>query len=42
MTVLSPSAQLKSDMQKVGNTLLQEWLKNAGTDGEELVKSYKK
>lgn len=42
MTVSPPSAQLKADMQKVGATLLQEWLKNAGADGDQMVKAYRK
>lgn len=42
MTVSPPSAQLKADMQKVGATLLQEWLKNAGSDGDQMVKAYRK
>ena len=42
MTVSPPSAQLKADMQKVGATLLQEWLKNAGPDGDQMVKAYRK
>lgn len=42
MTVAAPSTQLKSDMQKVGATLLQEWLKNAGADGQQLVDAYRK
>jgi TRAP-type C4-dicarboxylate transport system substrate-binding protein len=42
MTVSPPSVQLKADMQKVGATLLQEWLKNAGSDGDQVVKAYRK
>jgi TRAP-type C4-dicarboxylate transport system substrate-binding protein len=42
MTVSPPSAALKSDLQKVGATMLQEWLKNAGADGQQVVDAYRK
>src|SRR5512139_3149900 len=42
MTIVAPSAQLKADMQKVGETMLKEWLDKAGTEGRELVDAYQK
>ncbi|MDO5693423.1 MAG: TRAP transporter substrate-binding protein [Pseudomonadota bacterium] len=42
MTVYAPSAQLKADMQKVGETMLKEWLDKAGTDGKVVVDAYRK
>ncbi len=42
MQVLPPSAQLKSDMTKVGETMLKEWLDKAGPDGKALVDAYRK
>lgn len=42
MQILQPPAQLKSDMQKVGETMLKEWLDKAGAEGKELVDSYRK
>lgn len=42
MTVAPPSPQLKSDMQKVGDTMLQEWLQKAGPEGQSLVDAYNK
>lgn len=42
MTVSPPSAALKADLQKVGETMLQEWLKNAGADGQGLIDAYRK
>ena len=42
MTVAPPSAALKADMQKVGATMLQEWLKNAGQDGQEVINAFRK
>ena len=37
MAILPPSAQLKADMKKVGDTLLAEWLDKAGPEGKSLV-----
>ncbi len=42
MQILQPSAQLKSDMKKVGDTLLTEWLKTAGDEGKALVDAFRK
>ncbi len=42
MTVVPPPAPLRSDMQKVGDTMLQEWLQKAGPEGRSLVDTYKK
>ncbi|WP_310626235.1 TRAP transporter substrate-binding protein [Limnohabitans sp.] len=41
MQVLEPSAQLKSDMKKVGDTMLTEWLEKSGADGQALLTNYK-
>jgi len=42
MTILPPSPQLKADMVKVGDTMLQEWLQKAGPEGQAVVDAYKK
>ena len=42
MTIVAPSAQLKADMQKVGETMLKEWLDKAGPEGQAVVDAYKK
>ncbi|PAT37399.1 TRAP transporter substrate-binding protein [Vandammella animalimorsus] len=42
MQVLEPSAQLKADLAKVGETMQAEWLKSAGADGQTLLDAYKK
>ncbi|NYH99942.1 TRAP transporter substrate-binding protein [Cupriavidus plantarum] len=42
MTVQPPSAQLKRDMQKVGQTMVDEWAKSAGDDGKAILDAYKK
>ncbi len=40
MTVTAPSAQLKADMKKVGETMLKEWLERSGAEGKALVDAY--
>lgn len=40
MTVTAPSAQLKADMKKVGDTMLKEWLEKSGAEGKALVDAY--
>ncbi len=42
MQVLAPSAQLKADMKKVGDTMLKEWLEKAGPDGKALVDAFQR
>ena len=42
MTIVPPPAQLTSDMKKVGDTMLKEWLEKAGPEGQAIVDSYKK
>lgn len=42
MNVTPPSAALKADMKKVGDTMIAEWVKTAGADGQAIVDAYKK
>ncbi|MCB2001529.1 MAG: TRAP transporter substrate-binding protein [Burkholderiaceae bacterium] len=42
MQIMQPSAQLKADMKKVGETMLAEWLAKAGDEGKALVDAFKK
>jgi TRAP-type C4-dicarboxylate transport system substrate-binding protein len=42
MNIVAPSAQLKADMKKVGDTMLKEWLDKAGPEGKALIDAYKK
>ncbi len=42
MQILPPSAQLKADMQKVGETMLKEWQDKAGAEGKAVIDAYKK
>ena len=42
MQILPPSAQLKTDMKKVGDTMLKEWLEKAGPEGKQLIDAFTK
>ena len=42
MTVAAPSAALKADMKKVGDTMVGEWQKTAGADGQAILDAYRK
>jgi len=42
MHVSPPSAQLKADFKKIGDTMTAEWLKTAGADGKAIVDEYRK
>lgn len=42
MNIVPPSPQLKADLQKVGETMLKEWLEKAGAEGQQLVDAYRK
>jgi TRAP-type transport system periplasmic protein len=42
MAILPPSAALKADMKKVGDTMLKEWLEKAGPEGKQLVDAFLK
>jgi TRAP-type C4-dicarboxylate transport system substrate-binding protein len=37
-----PSPQLKADMKKVGDTMIAEWQKSAGADGQAVLDAYRK
>jgi TRAP-type C4-dicarboxylate transport system substrate-binding protein len=42
MQVLPPSPALKADLQKIGETMLKEWVEKSGADGQALVSAYRK
>jgi TRAP-type C4-dicarboxylate transport system substrate-binding protein len=42
MTIVAPAPQLTSDMKKIGDTMLKEWLEKAGPEGQAVVDAYKK
>ena len=41
MSVTPPSAALNTDLKKVGDTMIAEWLKTAGAEGQSIVDAYK-
>jgi TRAP-type C4-dicarboxylate transport system substrate-binding protein len=41
MNVSKPSAQLKADLQAVGATMSQEWAKEAGSAGQDILNGMK-
>jgi TRAP-type C4-dicarboxylate transport system substrate-binding protein len=42
MAVEPPSAALKADMQKVGETMVKEWAEKAGPEGQAMLDAYRK
>jgi TRAP-type C4-dicarboxylate transport system substrate-binding protein len=42
MTVAPPSAALKADLKKIGDTMTADWIKSAGADGQAVVDAFKK
>jgi TRAP-type transport system periplasmic protein len=42
MAIVQPPEQLKADLKKVGDTMLSDWLKKAGPDGQALVDAFRK
>ena len=42
MQILPPSAQFKTELKKIGETMLGEWLDKAGPEGKALVDAYRK
>jgi TRAP-type C4-dicarboxylate transport system substrate-binding protein len=42
MKVLPPSPQLKSGLEKIGETLTADWIKRAGANGQAVIDAYKK
>ncbi|MGD9924024.1 MAG: TRAP transporter substrate-binding protein [Pseudorhodoplanes sp.] len=40
MDVRQPSAALMADLKKIGDQLIQEWVKSAGADGEKIMSQY--
>jgi len=42
ISIEAPSTQLKADMQRVGSSMLLEWLSKAGADGKEIIDAFNK
>lgn len=41
MNIIEPSDTLMTELNKVGETMVQEWLKSAGADGQEIIDAYR-
>lgn len=41
MEIVKPSAELMDGLSKVGETMLDEWLKSAGADGKQIIDTYR-
>lgn len=41
MEIVKPSAELMSGLDKVGQTMLSEWLEKAGADGKQIIDTYR-
>lgn len=41
MEIVKPSAELMSGLDKVGQTMLSEWLEKAGADGKQVIDTYR-
>jgi TRAP-type C4-dicarboxylate transport system substrate-binding protein len=42
MTVAPPTAAMKTELQKIGETMTADWIKGAGADGKAIVDAYRK
>jgi TRAP-type transport system periplasmic protein len=42
MQILPPSAVLKADMKKVGDTMIKEWVDKAGPEGKQMLDAFQK
>ncbi len=40
MNIVTPSAELMDGLKQVGSTMLEEWKKDAGAEGEALLKAF--
>jgi hypothetical protein len=41
MEIIKPSDALMQGLDKVGETMLNEWLKRAGPDGQKVIDAYR-
>jgi TRAP-type transport system periplasmic protein len=42
MNIVAPSSKLKDDLDKVGETMLKEWLDKTGAEGKQLIDAFEK
>lgn len=42
MAIHTPSPKLQADLERVGDVMLQDWLKKAGPEGKSVIEAYRK
>ena len=42
MNVADPSLRLRADFEKIGQTMVDEWIKQTGADGQAVIDAFKK
>ncbi len=42
MTVDAGSPQLRAELKKIGDTMIAEWAKQAGADGQAILDAFRK
>jgi hypothetical protein len=42
MNVLAPPPKMTEEFKKVGDALLEDWLKKAGAEGQAILDAYRK
>ena len=42
MNIIKPSAQLSGDLKKIGDSMVSDWTKKAGPEGQAVVDAFKK
>ena len=42
MTIYPPSAQLRADLKKIGDSMVADWAKKAGAEGKAILDAYAK
>jgi TRAP-type C4-dicarboxylate transport system substrate-binding protein len=41
ITIVEPSEELKAEFARIGETIANEWVENAGEDGKALIEAYR-
>ena len=41
MQVDEPTPELKAGLEKIGDTVIQEWIKKAGQEGKDVLAAYR-
>jgi TRAP-type C4-dicarboxylate transport system substrate-binding protein len=42
MTVYEPNPQFKAELAKIGDSMLDEWLKKTGAEGQTIITNFRK